>query len=144
MSQENVEIVRAAFEEFTRGGWEPLFGTFWGPEIVWDMSPADIAGLGTYQGYDEVRSFFEDWFSTFPFDEWEQDVEDVIDCGDQVVVALTRQRGRGSASRVSVELEYAQVVTLREGKIVRVVVYTDRERALEAVGLSEQDAHADS
>jgi ketosteroid isomerase-like protein len=137
MSQENVEIVRRAFEEFTRGGWEPLFDSFWAPEIVWDMSPSDIAGLGIYHGHDEVRSFFEDWFSTFPFDEWEQELEDLIDCGDQVVVALTRQRGRGSASGVSVELEYAQVVTLRESKIVRVVVYTDREQALEAVGLSE-------
>jgi ketosteroid isomerase-like protein len=137
MSRENVEIVRRAFEEFTRGGWEPLFDSLWAPEIVWDMSPSDIAGLGIYHGHDEVRSFFEDWFSTFPFDEWEQELEDLIDCGDQVVVALTRQRGRGSASGVSVELEYAQVVTLRESKIVRVVVYTDRTQALEAVGLSE-------
>jgi ketosteroid isomerase-like protein len=137
MSQENVEIVRRAFEEFTRGGWEPLFGTFWAPEIVWDFSPADIAGLGIYEGYDEVRSFFEDWFNTFPFDEWEQELDDVIDCGDEVVVALTRQRGRGSASGASVELQYAQVITFREGKIVRSVVYTDRDQALEAAGLSE-------
>ena len=135
MSQENVEILRRAFEEFTRGGWEPLFGTVWAPEIVWDMSPADIAGLGIYRGHDELRSFFRDWFSTFPFDEWQQELDEVIDCGDQVV-ALTRQRGRGSASRVVVELEYAQIATFREGKIVRVDVYTNRDKALEAVGLS--------
>jgi ketosteroid isomerase-like protein len=137
MSQENVEVFRRAFAEFTRGGWEPLFGTIWAPGIVWDMSPAGIAGLGTYRGYDELRSFFEDWFSTFPFDEWEQELDDVIDCGDERVIALTRQRGRGSASGVSVELEYAQVITVRDGKIVRVVVYTDRGQALEAVSLSE-------
>jgi ketosteroid isomerase-like protein len=137
MSQENVEIVRRGFEAFTRGGWEPLFGTVWAPEIVSDMSPAGIAGLGVYHGFDELRSFFEDWFGTFPFEDWEQEVDDIIDCGDEVVVALTRQRGRGSASGVSVELEYAQVITFREGKIVRSVVYTDRGQALEAVGLSE-------
>ena len=137
MSQENVEVFRRAFEAFTRGGWEPLFGTIWAPEIVWDMSPAGIAGLGAYHGYDELRSFFEDWFSTFPFDDWEQELDDVIDCGDEVIVALTRQRGRGTASGVSVELQYAQVITFREGKIVRSVVYTDRDQALEAVGLSE-------
>jgi ketosteroid isomerase-like protein len=137
MSQENVEVFRRAFEAFTRGGWEPLFGTIWAPEIVWDMSPAGIAGLGVYHGFDELRSFFEDWFSTFPFDDWEQELDDVIDCGDEVVVALTRQRGRGSASGASVELQYAQVITFREGKIVRSVVYTDRNQALEAAGLSE-------
>jgi ketosteroid isomerase-like protein len=135
--RENVEIVRQAFEEFTRGGWEPLIGTVWAPEIVWDMTPAGIPGLGTYRGYDELRSFFEDWFSTFPFEEWEQELNDVIDCGGDQVVALTRQRGRGSASGVNVELEYAQVITLREGKMVRVDVYLDRERALEAAGLTE-------
>jgi ketosteroid isomerase-like protein len=137
MSQENLEVFRRAFEAFTRGGWEPLFGTIWAPEIVWDMSPAGIAGLGVYNGFDELRSFFEDWFSTFPFDDWEQELDDVIDCGDEVVVALTRQRGRGSASGASVELQYAQVITFWEGKIVRSVVYTNRDQALEAVGLSE-------
>jgi ketosteroid isomerase-like protein len=136
MSQENVEIVRRAFEEFSRAGWEPLIGTVWAPEIVWDMTPARIPGLGTYHGYDELRSFFEDWFSTFPLEEWEQDVEEVLDCGEQVVV-LTRQRGRGSASGAVAELEYAQVITLRDGKIVRVNVYMDRDLALEAAGLVE-------
>jgi hypothetical protein len=55
MSEENVEFVRRAFEEFTRGGWEPLMGTYWAPEIVWDMSPARIPGLGTYHGYDRAQ-----------------------------------------------------------------------------------------
>jgi ketosteroid isomerase-like protein len=136
MSQENVDIIRRAFDEFTRGGWEPLMGTVWDSEIVWNMSPTGIPGLGTYRGFDELRSFFEDWFSTFPFDEWEQEVEEVIDCGEQVVV-LTRQRGRGSASGAGVELEYAQVVEFRDGKVVHVDVYLDRAQALQAVGVRE-------
>ena len=37
-----------------------------------------------------------------------------------------------------------QVVTLRQSKAVRVEFFRDRGEALEAVGLSEQDAHADS
>ena len=131
MSQENVETVRRAFEEFSRGGWEPLMGTYWPPDVVWDMTPTGIPGLGTYRGYDELRAFFEDWFGTFPFNEWEQELEEVIDCGDQVV-ALTRQHGHGSASGAVAELEYAQIITVAEGRIVRTEVYLDRERALEA------------
>jgi ketosteroid isomerase-like protein len=136
MSRENVEIVQRAFEEFTRGGWEPLMGTYWAPEIVWDMSLSGIPGLGTYRGFDELRTFFEDWFSTFPFEEWEQEVDEVIDCGGEQVVVLTRQHAR-SVSGVAAEMAYAQVIELRERKIVRTTVYLDRERALEAAGLSE-------
>jgi len=136
MSEENVETVRRAFEEFTRGGWEPLMGTYWDPEIVWDMSASGIPGLGIYHGFEELRSFFEDWFSTFPFEEWEQAVDDVIDCDGEQVVVLTRQRAR-SVSGIATEMEYAQVVGLRDGKISRTTVYLNRERALEAAGLSE-------
>ena len=131
-----METVRRAFEEFTRGGWEPLMGTYWDPEIVWDMSASGIPGLGIYHGFEELRSFFEDWFSTFPFEEWEQVVDDVIDCGGEQVVVLTRQRAR-SVSGIATEMEYAQVVGLRDGKISRTTVYLNRERALEAAGLSE-------
>ena len=136
MAQENVDIIRRAFEEFSRGGWEPLMGTVWAPEIVWNMAPTGIPGLGIYRGFDGLRSSFEDWFSTFPFEEWEQEVEEVIDCGEHVVV-LTRQRGRGSASGAVAELEYAQVVKFRGQKVVRVDVYLDRGQALRAAGVSE-------
>ena len=36
------------------------------------------------------------------------------------------------------------LATLRSGLLVRFDAYLDRKEALEAVGLSEQDAHADS
>jgi ketosteroid isomerase-like protein len=132
MSQENVDITHRAFEEFAREGWEPLMGTFWDPEIVWNMSPTGIPGLGTYRGFDELRSFFEDWFGAFPFEEWGQELDEVIDCGEQMVVALTRQRGHGSTSGAITELEYAQVIRWRGGKAVEVTVYLNREEALEA------------
>ena len=85
---------------------------------------------------DELRSFFEDWFGTFPFEEWEQELDEVIDCGERVV-ALTRQRGPGSTSGAVTELEYAQVIKLREGKVVEVDMYLDRARALKAARLRE-------
>ena len=42
------------------------------------------------------------------------------------------------------EQRIAAVWTLRNGKALRVRYYDDKAEALEAVGLSEQDAHADS
>jgi hypothetical protein len=64
MSQENVEVVRAAVEAFNRGGVESLPLS---PEFVWDASPTGIPGLGVYRGPDEIKTFFEeDWFQVFP------------------------------------------------------------------------------
>ncbi len=134
MSRENVETAHRAFAAFASGGWEACMGTYWDPDIVWNMTPTGIPGLGTYRGFDELRLFFEDWFSTFPFEEWEQDLLDVIDCGEQVV-ALTRQRGQGSTSGADVDLNYAQVIKFRDNRAVEVDIYLDAAEALEAAGL---------
>jgi len=138
MSQENVEIMCRAFEAFNRGGAEAAISEgFWSPELVWDLSPTGIPGLGVYRGYDEVRSFFaDDWFQAFPFAEWEVEVDELIDNGDQVI-AIARQRGRGKTSGAEAELGQAHIFTLRDGEVVRAVSYLDREQALKAAGLGE-------
>ena len=43
-----------------------------------------------------------------------------------------------------VEMQMAHVVTFRGGKAIRFRQFLDRTKALEAAGLSEQGAHADS
>jgi hypothetical protein len=138
MSAENVEIVRRALEEFNRGGPRAVWRAgLWSPEIVWDTTPSGVAGLGVHRGYEEVRSAFEDvWFASFPFDEWELVIEDLIDHGDRVI-AITRQRGRGTSSGVGVELQQAHITTVQDGKVVRFDSYLDREKALKAAGLLE-------
>ncbi len=138
MSEENVELVRRAFEVFNRGGPEAVIREgFWSPELVWDFSPSGIPGLGVYRGYDEVRSFFaDDWFQAFPFEEWEVELDELIDNGDKVI-AIARQRGRGASSGVGAELEQAHIFTLRDGEVVWAESYLDRAKALEAVGLRE-------
>jgi ketosteroid isomerase-like protein len=137
MSQEDVELVRRASEAFNQDGVEAFITTgFWSPEIVFDFAPTGIPGLGVYRGYDEVRRFFEeDWFGAFPFEEWEIEVEELIDLGDQVVV-ISRQRGRGATSRVGAELEFAIITTLRDGEIVRNEFHLERDKALEAAANS--------
>jgi ketosteroid isomerase-like protein len=138
MSQENVELVRRAYEVFNEGGPEAVISAgIWSPEIVFDFSPSDIPGLDVYRGHDEVRAFFEeDWFGAFPFEKWEVEVDELVDHGDQVI-AISRQRGRGASSGAAAELEQGIIFTLRDGEVVRAEVYGDPEKALEAAGLSE-------
>ncbi len=133
-----MEVVRRSLHAFNQSGVETIMsGGFYSPEIVFDFSRTGIPGLGVYRGYDEIRTFFEeDWFATFPFEEWEVQVEELIDHGDQVI-AMLRQQGRGGSSGVAAKLEFVGISTLRRGEITRTEFYLDREQALEAAGLSE-------
>ena|SRR5687768_4399697 len=139
MSRENVEIVRGAFAEFERGN-------FWIPEVfdpsirvVW-LDP--IAGGKTETvGLDEMTRTVTEWLRSF--EQLTTAAERLMDAGDQVVI-IAEWRGRGKASGVFTTWRYGAVWTLRDGKVTNVVSYTDPSEALEAVGLSEQDAHADS
>ena len=52
--------------------------------------------------------------------------------------------GKGRASGIEGDHRYFQLFTFRGGKIVRMESIIGKAETLEAVGLSEQDAHADS
>ena len=62
--------------------------------------------------------------------------EEYFDAEDQVVVRGLH-KSRGAASGVPIEGVFWYVWTIREGKIVRVAVFSDKREAFEAAGLSE-------
>ena len=113
------------------------------PAIVWDQTHYEAAELsGVYHGHDGIKQFFRQWLA--PFESYHAHAEAFIDAGEAVVVRI-RQGGRGKESGVEVEMPpYLQVYRLRDGRAVRIEVYSIEAEALEAAGLSEQDAHADS
>ncbi len=58
---------------------------------------------------------------------------------------LLDQRMLGRSTGIEVSMgKYAQVATFRDALMVRMKLYPSQSEALEAVGLSEQDAHADT
>jgi ketosteroid isomerase-like protein len=68
------------------------------------------------------------------------DVEEFIPIDRERVLVLTSNTGRGKTSAFEVgELgtRSANLFHIRDGKVTRLVAYWDRDRALEAVGLSE-------
>jgi ketosteroid isomerase-like protein len=53
------------------------------------------------------------------------------------VFLWVRLTGHAVASGIPIDMQMAQVYTMRDGRAARLVEYLDREEALEAVGLSE-------
>ena len=139
MSQENVEIVRAAFDVWKVRPDDPDFSPFH-PELVYhpradEPDPSPHIGRDAYE-----RLFygFVDSFSEVTFE-----VLELIDAGDHVI-ASTVLHGQGRASGAGVSDTYVFVYKLRDGLVMEGWEYRTKQEALEAVGLSEQDAHAGS
>ena len=77
----------------------------------------------------------EDWRETF--DDFRTEPTELIDAGEDRAIAVMRISGRARLSGVEVDLTFAVVYTLRDGKVARGREYWTRDQALEAVGLRE-------
>jgi ketosteroid isomerase-like protein len=64
--------------------------------------------------------------------------EELFDAGVEVV-SFVRTGGRGRSSGIDVSRPVAWVLTVRDGLIVKVVGYEDRDAALAAAGVSAPD-----
>jgi ketosteroid isomerase-like protein len=133
MSQENVELILGVFDQ-ARHDPTALWNVL-DDEVRWEVGGLDIPDSeGTWHGPSGVREFFRRWVGTF--DEWSYEFGDVIDAGDSVVVRM-HQWGRGKGSGATVEWQFWQVWTIRDGKVVRYTHHAEKAEALEAVGLRE-------
>jgi ketosteroid isomerase-like protein len=141
MSQENVEIVRLGWGAWSRGDMDRLFA-FLAEDVVYDTSHLRDWPEGEYIGHAGFRRFLTEWLEVW--DAFEVGVDEFVAVSDGRVVALFWQRGVGRHSGLAMDAEWAQIHTIRDGKAARIEVYDSRSDALEAVGLSEQDARADS
>jgi len=136
--QENVEIVKAAYDAFNREDWDAVFKDA-APGCETDFSRAVGPWRGVF-GLDQIRRVVEEFGETWESARWEP--HEFIEAGDLVVVPGTQHvKGRGG---IEVVARGAFVWTIRNGAIERVSMYQERQDALEALGLSEHDAHADS
>ena len=145
MSQENVEVVRAATEAvkspegIERLGRGELDLSLVDPEIEWDATGSrelvpDLAEV--YRGHEGVRNYWRRWFEAWRYLEF--DIQDILDAGDEIVVLICNQRQWGRHTDIATEFPpYALVYTFRYGKVVRFRFFPDHEQALKAVGLQE-------
>jgi len=133
VSQENAEIVRRGFAHFQATG--DLLEEIMAPDFGWDMSKfTGWPERQVYEGIEGARGFVRDWSDAW--DDWQLDVEAFYDTGDKVV-AVVHQRGKSKTTGLPVDMSFAQVFTLRDGKETRMEMYSDPATALKAVGLEE-------
>jgi ketosteroid isomerase-like protein len=138
MSQENVEIVRQSFEACNRHDADAAVSAYH-PDVEFRFVDT-LDRQPVLRGRQAVREAFlniwSDWQETF------SDPKQFFDLGDQILVEDVDTRvGRDG---IRIDDAGGQVWTLEGGVVVRIEGFETWQEALEAVGLSEQDAHADS
>jgi uncharacterized protein len=125
-------IALHSYEAFNRGDLEEALSVM-DPEIVWHTYLVPGPGGGTYQGHDGVRELWDDARNIFG--DFRNEPERLVCAGDRLV-AMVRICGWGKESGVAVEAKIAHLHTFRDGKVVRVESYEDRDEALREAGVS--------
>jgi ketosteroid isomerase-like protein len=138
MSQENVELARAALNWFAQLD-EGLVGPEGWGEFFREDALVTFSGFGpldeqTLRGLEflELRA---SWME--PYDDFVYEPVKIVDAGASQVVILLHQRGRPRGSDSWVEMDYGMVYMVEQGLIGRAAFYASPRQALEAAGLRE-------
>jgi ketosteroid isomerase-like protein len=134
MSQENMETVRRSWEAWGNGDLDRLFA-LWDPEIVWDLTHFSEWPESRYDGHDGMKRFLTEWLEVW--EDYEVGLDEIHLAPDGRIVSLAWQRGKGKQSGLEMKMEWAQIITVRDGKVTRIDNYDDQSAALAAAGLSE-------
>jgi ketosteroid isomerase-like protein len=132
MSRTNTEIVLASVEAFNEGGIEAT-AEFLHPDIEFQEPPEQPAPRTTHgseEGQKAFSAFDEAWESH------QTEVEEIRELSEDEVLIFTIEHFRG---RDGLELDQpcGTLITLRDGKFVKLRPFWDRAQALAAAGQTE-------
>lgn len=132
MSQENVELVRAAYEAIARrdrGALDAILREHLAPDFEFE---AVLTGA-TYRGADGLWELLDDIQDTVGY---RPEVQEAVDLDEHVLIVL-RMSGRGSRSGAAVAQQGAVLVTFDGSTLVSGRSFASKADALEAVSRSE-------
>jgi hypothetical protein len=135
MSSPNVELVRSIFEAWEQGDWS---STEWAdPDIQFVV--VEGVQAGDFRGLAATAEAWRDFLRT-----WEGfriEAEGFRELDRERVLVLVRRRGRGKISGLElaeVGDKGAGVMYVGGGRVKRLVLYSDRDRALADLGLAPE------
>ncbi|MGA2321295.1 MAG: nuclear transport factor 2 family protein [Solirubrobacteraceae bacterium] len=139
MASTNVEIVRSILEEWERGDFS---SAEWAHSEIEYLSadpvlPLERAGLA------DMAKVWRNWLRAW--EDFHVDGDEYREVNGERVLVLVRYSGRGNPGGLQVgPVEAACLFHVRDGKVVKLVLYWDRERALAALGLARDTDSSDS
>jgi ketosteroid isomerase-like protein len=129
MPEANVAVVRGMWEAFLRNDAEAAAAAF-DPDVEWGGTNLPDGKIS--RGLDAVLDHATRWAEMW--ESWEVELEDVINAGEDRVIAFIRERGRSKAG-LDLNEQHSELYVLRAGKIVYRKGFSDADEALVEAGL---------
>jgi ketosteroid isomerase-like protein len=139
VSRENVELVRRLYaelasegstQEFKQRMTDDALGRFLDPEIEWIPVTDSLLAVDSYRGFDGVRRFWGEFLSAW--ETYRVETPRLDDAGDQVAVVVHIV---GRTHELEVDQTRSSLLTVRDGRVVRVQSFADPDAARQAAGL---------
>jgi hypothetical protein len=133
MPSANLELVRSIYADWERGDFSRIDWAHPDIEFVYVGGPEP----GAVKGIGEMAGAYASWLNA-----WEGFcvlAEDCRELDDTRVLALVHNAGRGKGSGLDIEQvigKGANLFVISEGRVRRLLIYFDRERALAELGVA--------
>jgi len=136
VSRENIELVRRLYGVLASEGstreleqrlTDEALGHYLDPGIEWVPVAHSLLAAESYRGFDGVRRFWGEFLSAW--ESYRVEPLSFHDAGDQVAVVVHIV---GRTHELEVEETRSSLLTLRDGRVVRVQSFADPEGAREA------------
>ena len=128
----NLDLVRSIYADWERGDFSRADWAHPEFEYVVVGGPEPVSGIGLAGMAEAMRGVLS---------AWEDHCIEAVECrelDEERVLVFTRARGRGKASGLDfaqIRAEATDVFHIRDGKVTRLVLHFDRDRALADLGL---------
>jgi ketosteroid isomerase-like protein len=128
----NLDLVRSIYAAWERGDFHLL--DWADPQIEYGIVGGPVSG--TWAGLDGMALGWRGWLDAWT--DYRTQVDEYRQLDDEHVLVLTHDSGRGKASGLDLAetgFKAAVLFEVRRGKVTRLVIYFDRDRALADLGL---------
>ena len=120
--EESEKLVRTFYESTAPGHRERLCA-IQAPDVVYDLPDGMPVGAGHFQGFqDIVERFLANFYGAFDV---RFRADEYITSGEQCVVALGRIQGKARKSGAPVDVPFAHVWTVGDGRLQRLRAFSD-------------------
>ena len=130
----NLDLVRSIYGPIERGDYSSSAWAHPGIEYVM----ADGIEPGSTKGREAVERLISTLFADL--EDYRDEAEEYRELDDERILVLSKVSGRGRSSGADFVQKMAALFDIHDGKVTRLVMYTDRDNAFADLGLTPETA----